>query len=79
MAPGPTRVRLVAESLCVQGRRMATVPKCRFDLEVAGGIFVDAPCVIGFSRSVKYSDMWPSIHLVCPNFHEPPMTPLNQS
>jgi len=30
----------------VKGRRMATVPKCRFDLEVCGGIFVDEPCVI---------------------------------
>jgi protease I len=30
----------------VHGRRMATVPKCRFDLEVCGGIFVDEPCVI---------------------------------
>jgi protease I len=25
---------------------MATVPRCRFDLEGAGGIFVDEPCVI---------------------------------
>jgi len=25
---------------------MATVPKCQFDLEVAGGIFVDEACVI---------------------------------
>ena len=25
---------------------MATVPKCRHDLEVAGGVFVDEPCVI---------------------------------
>ena len=25
---------------------MATVPKCRFDLEVCGGIFVNEPCVI---------------------------------
>ena len=31
---------------CVCGRRMATVPKCRFELEVCGGIFVDEPCVI---------------------------------
>ncbi len=30
----------------VRGRRMATTPKCRFDLEVAGGIFVDEPCVV---------------------------------
>ncbi len=25
---------------------MATVAKCRFDLEVCGGTFVDEPCVI---------------------------------
>ena len=31
---------------CVRGRRMATVPKCRFDLEVCGGTFVDEPCVV---------------------------------
>lgn len=30
----------------VRGRRMATVPKCRFDLEICGGTFVDAPCVV---------------------------------
>ncbi len=39
-------VEIPAYAGCVQGRRMATVPKCRFDLEVAGGTFVDAPCVI---------------------------------
>ena len=31
---------------CVEGRRMACIPKCRFDLEVCGGTFVDAPCVV---------------------------------
>jgi protease I len=31
---------------CVRGRKMATVPKCKFDLEVCGGTFVDQPCVI---------------------------------
>jgi len=39
-------VEIPAYAGCVQGRRMATVPKCRFDLEVAGGIFVDEPCVV---------------------------------
>lgn len=38
-------VEIVARAGCVKGRRMATVAKCRFDLEVCGGIFVDAPCV----------------------------------
>lgn len=39
-------VEILAYAGCVPGRRMATVPKCRFDLEVAGGIFVDEPCVV---------------------------------
>jgi protease I len=39
-------VEVPARAGCVQGRRMATVPKCRFDLEVCGGIFVDAACVV---------------------------------
>lgn len=39
-------VEIPAYADCVRGRKMATVPKCKFDLEVCGGIFVDAPCVI---------------------------------
>lgn len=39
-------VEIPARADRVRGRRMATVPKCRFDLEVCGGIFVDEPCVI---------------------------------
>jgi protease I len=39
-------VEIPAYADCVRGRRMATVPKCRFDLESCGGIFVDAPCVV---------------------------------
>ena len=39
-------VEIPAMADCVRGRRMATVPKCRFDLEVCGGIFVDEPCVV---------------------------------
>jgi len=39
-------VEIPAYADCVRGRKMATVPKCRFDLEVCGGIFVDAPCVV---------------------------------
>lgn len=39
-------VEIPAYADCVRGRRMATVPKCKFDLEVAGGIFVNEPCVI---------------------------------
>jgi protease I len=39
-------VEIPARAGCVRGRRMATVPKCKFDLEVCGGIFVDEPCVV---------------------------------
>ena len=39
-------VEIPACAGCVEGRRMATVPKCRFDLEICGGTFVDEPCVI---------------------------------
>ncbi len=39
-------VEVPARAGVVKGRRMATVPKCQFDLEVCGGIFVNEPCVI---------------------------------
>ncbi len=39
-------VEIPAYADCVRGRRMATVLKCRFDLEVCGGIFVNEPCVV---------------------------------
>lgn len=39
-------VEIPAYADCVRGRRMATVLKCRFDLEVCGGIFVNESCVI---------------------------------
>ena len=39
-------VEIPAYAGCVEGRRMATVAKCRFDLEVRGGVFVDEPCVV---------------------------------
>ncbi len=39
-------VEIPARAGCVEGRRMATVLKCQFDLEVCGGIFVNEPCVV---------------------------------
>jgi protease I len=39
-------VEIPARAGCVKGRRMATVGKCRFDLEVCGGIYVNEPCVV---------------------------------
>jgi protease I len=39
-------VEIPARAGCVRGRHMATVAKCRFDLEVCGGIYVDSACVV---------------------------------
>lgn len=39
-------VEIPARAGCVNGRRMATVAKCKFDLEVCGGIYVNEPCVV---------------------------------
>jgi protease I len=39
-------VEIVARAGIVKGLHMATVPKCKFDLEICGGIFVNAPVVI---------------------------------
>lgn len=36
---------IVATAGVIHDRRMATVPKCRFDVEVCGGKFVNEPCV----------------------------------
>ncbi len=36
---------ILAASGFVQGRRMATVPKCKFDVEICGATFVDHGCV----------------------------------
>jgi len=39
-------VEIPAYADCVRGRKMATVPKCQFDLEVCGGTFVNEACVV---------------------------------
>ena len=39
-------VEVPAYAGCLQGRRLATVPRCQFDLEVVGGTFVNEPCVV---------------------------------
>jgi protease I len=41
-------VEIPARAGCVKGRRMACVPKCRFDLEVCGGIYSEErSCIDG--------------------------------
>ena len=39
-------VEIPARADRVRGRKMATVPKCQFDLEVCGGIFVNEASVV---------------------------------
>lgn len=59
-------VEIPARAGCVKGRRMATVGKCRFDLEVCGGIYVNEPCVVDgnlvsgrtFHDHGKYMGAW---------------------
>jgi protease I len=36
---------IVATAGVISGKRMATIPKCRFDIEVCGATFVDEGCV----------------------------------
>jgi len=54
-----------ARADCVRGRRMATVPKCKFDLEVCGGTFVDEPCVID-GNLVSGRTFWDHGHYMGP-------------
>lgn len=39
-------VEIPARAGCLAGRRVTTVPKCRFDVETAGAEYVDLPCVV---------------------------------
>ncbi|MCP3919062.1 MAG: peptidase [bacterium] len=39
-------IEILARAGCLEGKRVATVPKCRFDVEVCGARFVDEGCVV---------------------------------
>jgi protease I len=39
-------VEIPARAGVLKGRRMATVAKCRYDLEVVGGVYVNEGCVV---------------------------------
>lgn len=39
-------IEIVARAGVIAGRRITTVPKCRFDAEVCGAVFVDEPVVV---------------------------------
>jgi len=58
-----------ARAGCVKGRRMATVAKCRFDIEVCGATYVNEACVVDgnlvsgrtFHDHGKYMGAWMSL------------------
>ena len=37
---------ILAYADVIRGKRLATVPKCKFDVEVVGGTYVEEPCVV---------------------------------
>lgn len=59
-------VEIPARAGCVKGRKMATVAKCKFDLEVCGGTYVNEACVVDgnlvsgrtFHDNGKYLGPW---------------------
>jgi protease I len=55
-------VEIPAYAGVLKDRRVATVRKCAFDLEVCGGIFVDEPCVV--DRNLVSGRTWHD-HGVC--------------
>jgi protease I len=39
-------VEIIARARVIEGKKLTTVPKCRFDAEVCGATFVDEPVVV---------------------------------
>lgn len=59
-------VEILAAAGVIQGKRMATVPKCRFDIELCGATFVDEGCVR--SENMVSGRTWHDQHLYMPEF-----------
>ncbi len=57
---------IVAAADVIRGRRMATVFKCRFDIELCGGIFVDEGVVR--AGNMVSGRTWHDQHLYMPEF-----------
>lgn len=49
-------IEIIATADVIGGRRVTTVPKCRFDAEVRGATFVDAPVVV--DRNLVCARTW---------------------
>ena len=59
-------VEIVAAADVIRNRRMATVPKCRHDVEFCGGTFADEGCVI--DGNMVSGRTWHDHHLYMPVF-----------
>jgi protease I len=57
---------IVAAAGVIQGSRMATVPKCRMDIELCGAQFVDEGCVR--TGNMVSGRTWHDQHLYMPEF-----------
>ena len=57
---------IVAAAGVIDGKRMATVPKCKLDIEVCGATFVDEGCVR--SANMVSGRTWHDQHLYMPEF-----------
>ncbi len=57
---------IVAAARVIDGKRMATVPKCRFDIELCGATFVDEGCVR--AGNMVSGRTWHDQHLYMPEF-----------
>ena len=57
---------ILAAAGVVAGKRMATVPKCRMDIEVCGATFVDEGCVR--AGNLVSGRTWHDQHLYMPEF-----------
>ena len=57
---------IVATANVIAGKRMATIPKCKFDVEVCGATFVDEGCVR--SGNMVSGRGWFDQHLYMPEF-----------
>jgi protease I len=57
---------IVAAAKVIQGKRMATVAKCRFDIELCGATFVNEGCVR--EGNMVSGRTWHDQHLYMPEF-----------
>jgi len=57
---------LIATADVIRGKRLATVPKCKFDVEICGGTFVDEGLVV--DGNLISGRGWQDQHLYMPVF-----------